>query len=130
MIMNNQTPRHMSPQQDKDDKPKSSRRKKSANEDEESNVDSLVAASIRSYLEHYKERKKLNQDNVDIITSVLEEYLDTFMIIGYNYDGEMISYSHAKTQAQIDALNTGIFRFINHHAVKPPSITGYGAAEI
>jgi hypothetical protein len=90
----------------------------------------LITASIRAYLEEYKERKKLNQDNVEIITAVLEEYLDTFMIIGYNYDGEMISYSHAKTQVQIDALNTGIIRFINQHAVKPPQLPGYGPTEV
>ena len=89
----------------------------------------LITAKINAYLEEYKERKKLSQDNIEIITSVLEEYLDTFLIIGYNYDGEMISYSHAKNQAQFDALNTGIFRFINQHAVKPPTLPGYGPPE-
>lgn len=111
---------------DKKPSPRKPRKKSS----ETTGSDALMHASIRAYLENYKERKKLNQDNIEIITAVLEEYLDTFMIIGYNYDGEMISYSHAKTQAQVDALNTGIFRFINQHAVKPPQLPGYGPTEV
>lgn len=126
MSKSNQKSRHMPQPPDKKPSPRKPRKKSSETADN----DALIHASIRAYLENYKERKKLNQDNIEIITAVLEEYLDTFMIIGYNYDGEMISYSHAKTQAQVDALNTGIFRFINQHAVKPPQLPGYGPTEV
>jgi len=118
--------RHMSQPSGKKSSPRKPRKKP----DDSTEDDAVVHATIRAALENYKERKKLNQNNVEIITAVLEEYLDTFMIIGYNYDGEMISYSHAKTQAQVDALNTGIFRFINQHAVKPPHLPGYGPTEV
>ena len=111
------------------DKNSSSKKPRKRSSDKTVDGDAIMHATIRAALENYKERKKLNQDNVEIITAVLEEYLDTFMIIGYNYDGEMVSYSHAKTQAQVDALNTGIFRFINLHAVKPPHLPGYGPTE-
>lgn len=106
-----------------------SSKKKSSSLSDEDRENAIITASIRAHLEQYKERKRINQDNIEIVTSILEEYLDTFLIIGYNYDGEMISYPHAKTQAQHDALNTGIFRFINQHTVKPPIIPGYGSSE-
>lgn len=118
----------MPQQPDNEDKPAPKKRKAQARkkEDDES---SLIAASIRAYLEEYKERKKLNNDNIEIVASILEEYLDSFLLIGYNYEGESITYSHAKTQAQVDSLNTGIFRFINQHAVKPPQMGGYGPVD-
>lgn len=111
----------------------SSNNKKNSNRKKDqfsSDDNDIITASIKAYLEDYKERKKLNQDNIEIISSFLEEYLQTFLVIGYNYDGELISYSHGKTQAQIDALNTGVFRFINQHAMKPPIIPGYGTTEV
>jgi len=112
--------------------PDSSNKKNSNRKKDHQSTDdnTLITASIKAYLEEYKERKKLNQDNIEIISSFLEEYLQTFLVIGYNYDGELISYSHGKTQAQMDALNTGLFRFINQHAMKPPTIPGYGQAEV
>jgi len=118
------------PQPPDKDKPKSSRSKKASIDAEEDRANALMTASIKAYLENYKERKKLNQDNIEIITAILEEYLESFLIIGYNYEGEMIQYSHARTQAQADALNTGIFRFINQHAIKPPQLPGYGPTEV
>ena len=125
MNKSNSKPRHMPQPPDKNSSSKKPRKKTGDAVDS----DAIMHATIRAALENYKERKKLNQDNIEIITAVLEEYLDTFMIIGYNYDGEMLSYSHAKSQVQVEALNTGIFRFINQHAVKPPQLPGYGPTE-
>ena len=87
------------------DKP--SRRKKKATPEEQ-----LLADAFKDCLEDFKDRKRISQDNVDVISSIVEEYLQNFLIIGYNYDGEMLAYTSAKTQLQVDALNTGLSKYI------------------
>ena len=72
----------------------------------------LIADALESCLGEYKERKKVSQDNIEIVSSVIEEYLQNFLIVGYNYDGEMLAYTSAKTQLQVDALNTGLQKYI------------------
>lgn len=97
--------------------------RKSPNKDNDKDVspsDAAVKNALKVYLEDYKKRKIINHENIEIITSVLEEFLQTFLVIGYNYEGEMIYHTHAKTQVQMDALNTSIFKFLHNNAIKYP----------
>ena len=92
------------------DKPKSPRKKKRVSK--KTPEEQLIADALESCLGEYKERKKVSQDNIEIVSSVIEEYLQNFLIVGYNYDGEMLAYTSAKTQLQVDALNTGLQKYI------------------
>jgi hypothetical protein len=107
------------------DKPKKSRRKnpKSSTSDDDmidsdTLEDKIITGAIESYLEQYKERKLVNQDNIEMLSSFLEEFLESFLIIGYNYDGEVVNCTSARTQAQVDALNTGIMRYISQYMTR------------
>ena len=53
---------------------------------------------------------------------LVKEYLQNFLLIGYNYDGEMIAYTSAKSQLQSDSLNTGLYKYITQSAARgmPP----------
>jgi hypothetical protein len=84
--------------------------------------DKLIVGAIKTYLENHKERKRVNQDNIEMLTTILEEYLQSFLIIGYNYDGEVVTSTSAQNQVQVDALNTGILRYIGQHMARdiPP----------
>jgi len=62
------------------DKPKKSRRKnpKSSTSDDDmidsdTLEDKIITGAIESYLEQYKERKLVNQDNIEMLSSFLEE---------------------------------------------------------
>ena len=84
--------------------------------------DKIVTAAIKSALEDYKLRREITQDNVEILSTIMEEYLQNFLVIGYNYDGEMIAYTSAKSQLQADSLNTGLYKYITQSASRgmPP----------
>ena len=71
-----------------------------------------IENQIKKYVESYQEQKSIDQSNVDIVSSMVEEYLQTFVLIGYNYDGELITHAVSKSQVHSDALNTGLHRFI------------------
>lgn len=101
-------------QQSEDDEPPK-RRKKSVNKKQSidlTNQEKFFKGAIQSYIDSYAERKRISQKDVNTIASFIEEYLQAFIIVGYNHDGETITHVSAKNQVQSDALNTCLCRFI------------------
>lgn len=98
------------------------RKKKGITESSEDKSCKIVTAAIKIALEDYKTRREITQDNVEVLSTVIEEYLQNFLLIGYNYDGEMIAYTSAKSQLQSDSLNTGLYKYITQSAARgmPP----------
>jgi hypothetical protein len=68
--------------------------------------------SIHKHLMGYASKKKLDRKTVDDLTQVLEEYLSTFLILGYNFKGEPVQIVSVDTQQNADALGTAIHRFL------------------
>ena len=68
--------------------------------------------SIHKHLMEYASKKQLEQKTVDDLTQVLEEYLSTFLILGYNFKGEPVQIVSVDTQQNADALGTAIHRFL------------------
>jgi hypothetical protein len=82
----------------------------------------LIRAALESHLVEYAKRKHDQKRNVEQLTSIIEEYLGSFILLGYNYDGEPITLVSATTQQQSDSLSTLIQKFImDQHPGKPPS---------
>ena len=50
--------------------------------------------------------------NPKLFSSVLEEFLHSFIVIGYTQSGEPVAITSAKDQQQMDALHTSLQRFI------------------
>jgi len=46
------------------------------------------------------------------LTSVIDEYLENFLILGYDYEGESVQLISASNQQQSDALGTSVHRFL------------------
>lgn len=76
----------------------------------------LYQGVIRSYIDRYAEKKRISQQQIKTITSFIEEYLQAFIIVGYNHDGEIITHVSSKNQIHTDALNTCIYKFITQKA--------------
>ena len=74
--------------------------------------DTFLKGVVQSYVDQYKEKKKISQQEITTITSFIEEYLQAFIIVGYNHDGEIITHVSANNRVQADALNTCLGRFI------------------
>lgn len=72
----------------------------------------LFKGAVQSYLDAYAEKKRISQKDIKTITAFIEEYLQAFIIVGYNHDGETITHVSARNQIQTDALNSCLCRFI------------------
>lgn len=82
--------------------------------------DEEVEKILKDTLKKYKERKKINQENAEVIGAIVEEYLQSFLLIGYNYNGDMITYSHATSQIQADAVNHALLKLTQQRDLSPP----------
>ena len=99
-----------SPGDDEPPKKKKSMRSKKATKT--TTEDTFLRGVVQSYVDQYREKKKISQREITTITSFIEEYLQAFIIIGYNHDGEIITHVSANNRVQSDALNTCLGRFI------------------
>ena len=69
---------------------------------------------IQNYVSRYYKTKKITQESIDIVSGVLNEYLQSYVLLGYNYDGNPITVVHAENQLQRDAINIALIRHINN----------------
>jgi hypothetical protein len=109
---------------DKEEEPKPKRRKKSIkNIDAQTSISSPSSEQIRRLLkevmlEGMYESKKRSEMEIDAIVATMEEFLRSFIIIGYSMKNEPLIITNAKTQLDADALYTSLTRLfisINHN---------------
>ena len=55
--------------------------------------------------------------DIDALVSTVEEFLTTFMVLGYDFEGEPIVLINAKTQKDADSLSTAFGRFFMNSAM-------------
>lgn len=53
--------------------------------------------------------------NINAINGTLEEFLQTYLVLGYDLDGKLITLINTKTPQEADALSTAITRFFMQH---------------
>ena len=109
----------MSDKDDNKDKSKRSKKSKSVDDEKSDGVDRLVQAALASHLMEYAEKKKSNKKTLNDISNLIQEHLNTFIILGYNYEGDPISSVVANTQQEADSLCTLINKFLLQNT--PPS---------
>jgi len=99
------------------------RRKKSKKSSESTGYD-LIRAALESHLIDHAKKRQDQKRNVEQLSSIIEEYLSSFILLGYNYDGEPVTLVSASTQQQSDSLSTLIQKFIisSHGPAGPSSI--------
>lgn len=99
---------------DKNKKPKARATKSRTEKDDEASerVDNLVQAALSSHLVEYAEKKKNGKKTLNDVSNLIQEHLNTFIILGYNYEGDPISHIAAHTQQEADALCTLINKFL------------------
>ena len=72
----------------------------------------LIRAALESHLHEYAMKKKDQKRNLEQLTSIIEEFLSSFILLGYNYDGESVTLVSSSTQQQSDSLSTLLHKFI------------------
>ena len=67
------------------------------------NKDELMENSIDKWLKENKFETKVAIRDLSVLKSVITEYMDTYILFGYNLKGERIIIQHANTPKDRDA---------------------------
>jgi len=78
----------------------------------------ILKAAVATHLENHQRR---TVSETDALVSTIEEFLSTFLIIGFNFNGEYISITNTKSQKDTDSLVTAVTRFFFTHCVQGPT---------
>ncbi|MDB4464491.1 hypothetical protein N9033_00305 [bacterium] len=102
-------------------KPKPTSKKKSTKLDSDDSKYKLIRAALEEHLVEHARRHDKKKRSLDEVTAHVEEFMDSFIIIGYDYGGEPVTLISANTQQQADSLSTAIQKFIvNSQTGAPP----------
>lgn len=80
----------------------------------------LIRNALETHLLEYANKKNEQRRDLDELTSIIEEFADSFVLLGYNYDGEPLTLVSATTQQQADSLGTLIQKFVVNSTGRSP----------
>ena len=98
------------------DKRSSKNNNKSFDPNENKEVKELTHRALISFLRDQMKDRVANKRDLDALTSTILEFLNSFILIGYNFNGEPISIISAHNQQEADSLGTLINKFIFNNA--------------
>lgn len=82
----------------------------------------MIKAALETHLIDYARKRHNQKRNTELLTSTIEEYLSSFVLLGYNYDGDPVTLVSASTQQQSDSLGTLIQKFIVSQTPRGPEL--------
>lgn len=74
----------------------------------------LLRGALASFLKDQIDEKNDSKKNIEALIGVVEEFLNSFIILGYTMDGVPVQYICAHNQQQADSLATLVNKFIQH----------------
>jgi hypothetical protein len=101
---------------DKTPKKKQSKAKKSEKFDPSvasNDIKEITQKALASFLKEQLTNKTNSKKNIDALTSVIEEFLSSYILLGYSFDGKPLNIIFAHNQQEADSLTTLINKFIN-----------------
>ena len=75
-------------------------------------VKELTHKALVSFLRDQLKNKQESKKDLDVLTSQVLEFLNSFVLLGYNFDGEPITIISAHNQQEADSLGTLINKFL------------------
>jgi hypothetical protein len=75
-------------------------------------INELLSESIQGYIVKVKKDARDAEESVDLIRDFLTEFLQAFMIFGYDMKGNPLCIHYASNQMDSDAINSLINRVI------------------
>jgi hypothetical protein len=107
-------------------RPKGSKNKKassSVGEEHEQEFCELEEA-LTDYLKQQSRAKNKSINNIRSLETLLNQYLNSFILIGYSQDTkEFVSIVNAKNEQSADSLSTALNKFIVNSTKRPPTTT-------
>lgn len=72
----------------------------------------MIKSALETHLVEYARKKHTQKRDTELLKGTIEEYLSSFVLLGYNYDGDPVQLVSASTQQQSDSLGTLLQKFI------------------
>jgi hypothetical protein len=66
----------------------------------------LTTKAIQNFLVHRLDEKLSKKRDLDALINTVQEFLNCFIIIGYNFEGEPVNFISAHNQQEADSLAT------------------------
>jgi hypothetical protein len=88
-----------------DKSPKQSKRSKKKSDVQ---IKNILTEALGEYLQAHCRK---THDDSNAINATIEEFLRTFLVIGYTFEGEPTIIINAKTQLDADALSSAFTKF-------------------
>ena len=86
-----------------------------------SNMEGIIKSTLHEYLKNKINLKTERAADISHLDRIISEYMDCFIIIGYDMTNSQINFIHAKDQKDADALSAAINRFFyqSQNNIKP-----------
>lgn len=78
-------------------------------------IEDLLKSVMKDYLAQQSTAKIENTKNIHALASMISEFLNAFIIIGYDFKGNSQNLIHAKNQMDADALTAALNKFLFHN---------------
>jgi hypothetical protein len=75
-------------------------------------IEDLFRSALSEYTAKMESKHIERADMIDRISGFVSEFLSAFIIIGYTMKGEPINIVHASNQMDMDALSSGLNKFL------------------
>lgn len=79
----------------------------------------VIQNALVAFLKEKMEEKSSSKKNLEALVGVVEEFLNSFIILGYTFDGTPIQYICAHNQQQADSLATLVNKFFQNALNQP-----------
>lgn len=98
----------------KDKKSSKNSSDKNFNPNENKEVKELTHRALVSFLKDQLKDKVNSKKDLDALTSQILEFLNCFILLGYNFEGEPISMISAHNQQEADSLGALLNKFLHN----------------
>lgn len=78
----------------------------------------MIQSALVAFLKEKLEEKNNSRKNYDALISVVEEFLNSFILLGYTFEGQPLQYICAHNQQQADSLATLVNKFFQNAIIK------------
>lgn len=83
---------------------------------EEKSTDKLVEAALRSHLLEYASKKQQRSNSLRDTATLVQDHMSSFVILGYDYNGNPIQCINVNTQQEADSLCALVNKFVMQHS--------------
>lgn len=90
----------------KDDKPISNFDPKKYLEEKE-----LTSKALQNFLTNKLNERVEKKKDIDALVNTIQEFLNSFIVLGYNFEGEPVHFISAHNQQEADSLATLVNKF-------------------